>query len=127
MPASLAPEIANAFALAEKAALSATTPEPVNGCGRVYVCFSIPFPDALNGAKFALKDRNAFAKFWKARKEKGLTRFIYQKTGYYGLANCLYIGYDNADGKANAQALAFSKAFNAAQTGFTSYVEYGAD
>lgn len=65
--------------------------EQRGGCGRVYVC--------ICGDR---KTKNAVKK---AAKSLGM---IYQTKGY-GVDNALYVGYDNADGKAWSQGEQIAK------------------
>jgi hypothetical protein len=63
------------------------TPQRSSGCGRAYVCVS--------GTREEIK---AFAEACKAQ---GL---MFLKKAYGTSGNALYVGYDNADGKALARA-----------------------
>jgi len=74
------------------------------GCGRVYVCVS--------GDKATI---NAVAA---AAKKLGL---IFQRKAHYGLGNALYIGYDNADGRAIARGEAIAESLTKA--GLPAYME----
>jgi hypothetical protein len=62
--------------------------ERAMGCGRIYVCI-VEKEDAKGIAKAA----------------KSLGR-IFQKKGYAGATNVLYVGYDNCDGGALGQGTA---------------------
>jgi len=66
------------------------------GCGRVYVCI-VESEDAKGIAKAA----------------KNLGR-IFQKKGYAGMSNVLYVGYDNCDGRALGQGTAIANSLGAA-------------
>lgn len=71
---------------------------PTGGCGRAYVC--------LTGL-----DRKASAAVTAAAKTLGV---LFLKKAYGTTGNALYIGYDNADGKALAKSEAVAAALNAA-------------
>jgi hypothetical protein len=71
-----------------KAALSAPyVPQSASGCGRAYVCVS--------GSREEIK---AFADACKAQ------GVLFLKKAYGTSGNALYVGYDNADGRALARA-----------------------
>lgn len=66
---------------------------PCGGCGRAYVCVRVD-------------DKATLTALAKACKTLGL---IYNRKGLYGTGrNAIYIGYDNADGRALAKAEAFA-------------------
>jgi hypothetical protein len=65
------------------------------GCGRVYVCI-VESEDAKGIAKAA----------------KTLGR-LFQKKGYAGMTNVLYVGYDNSDGLALGQGTAIAESLKA--------------
>lgn len=81
---------------------------PACGCGRAYV--------TVSGERDTI---NAVAA---ASKKLGL---IFQRNAYYGLRNAIYIGYDNADGRALGKAKAFAKVLN--ERGIKAYDEACAD
>lgn len=71
---------------------------PCGGCGRAYVCVRV-------------NDRETLASLAKACKALGL---IYSRKGLYGTGrNAIYIGYDNADGRALAKSEAFAATLTA--------------
>lgn len=76
------------------------------GCGRVYVC--VPKEHATAVAA--------------AAKKLGV---IFQRKGHYGLSNTLYVGYDNADGRALAKGEAIAESLTKA--GIRAYHEVCAD
>lgn len=79
------------------------------GCGRAYVC--------IGG-----KDRKLINAVARACAALGL---IFQRKAYYGLRNAIYIGYDNADGRALAKSEAFAASLTAA--GIPAYSEACSD
>lgn len=82
--------------LSEALAAGAASPkERGMGCGRIYVCI-VEKDDAKGIAKAA----------------KTLGR-IFQKKGYAGMTNVLYVGYDNSDGKALGQGTAIANSLAA--------------
>lgn len=68
-------------------------PAPASGCGRAYVTLSMG------------KDRATVNAVAAGCKSLGL---LFQRKGYRGLTNAIYIGYDNADGRALGKAKAFA-------------------
>lgn len=78
------------------------------GCGRVYVVVS--------------GDRATINAVAAAAKKLGV---IFQRKAYYGLRNALYVGYDNADGRALARGEAIAEHLTAA--GIPAYSEACAD
>lgn len=83
---------------------------PFGGCGRVYVTLSMG------------KDRKLVNAVAAAAKELGL---IFQREAYYGMTNALYIGYDNADGRAMAKGEAVAKELTA--RGIPAYMDAHGD
>ena len=71
------------------------TPERISGCGRVYVC---------------IVDKAHVKGVEKAAKAAGR---IFQRKGYAGMRNVLYVGYDNATGKELARGTAMAMVFEA--------------
>lgn len=86
------------------------TASPACGCGRAYVC--------LSGSN-ERKEVNAFAT---AAKKLGL---LFLRKAYGTSGNALYLGYDNADGKALGKAKAIAAALN--ERGVGCYVDAVAD
>lgn len=84
------------------------TVDRASGCGRVYV--------TVGGDR---KTINAVAAACKAL---GL---IFQRKAYYGLRNAIYVGYDNADGRALARGKVFAETLRA--RGISAYDEACAD
>ncbi len=84
------------------------TAKPACGCGRAYVCVSGTRPEI-----------NAVSK---ACKKLGLT-FLRKAYGTSG--NAIYMGYDNADGRALAKAEAFAEVCRA--NGIKCYTDAVAD
>lgn len=69
------------------------TPAPPSGCGRAYVC--------VQGDKDLLRFVAASCK------KMGL---LFERKGHYGTgSNSIYIGYDNADGRAIAKSKVFAE------------------
>ena len=93
---------ATVFEVVKAAFAMQVTPAPASGCGRVYV--SVPKEHATAVAA--------------AAKKLGI---IFQRKAYYGAKNVLYIGYDNADGKALAKGEAVAEALTKA--GIQAYSE----
>ena len=85
----------NYLAILSAAFATPFQPERPSGCGRVYVCVS---KDHAKGIKAAAKRLGQ----------------IFQTTSHYGDRYALYVGYDNADGKALGQGTAIVSALNAA-------------
>lgn len=72
-------------------------PGPISGCGRAYVCVMS-------------KDKEVLKAVAAACKSLGL---LFDRKGHYGTGkNSIYLGYDNADGRALAQSRAFAKVLN---------------
>lgn len=83
--------------------LQAKSTGPRGGCGRAYVCFYDTDRKTLNTIK-------------KAASQCGL-RYLPQAYGVLGKS--IYVGYDNADGRALAQAEAIAK--NLSEIGIKCY------
>lgn len=77
-------EKAMVFEAVKKAFAAPFTPARASGCGRVYV--TVPKEHAKAVAEAANK-----------------LGIIFQRNAHYGLRNALYVGYDNADGRALAK------------------------
>ncbi len=80
------------------------TPNGTSGCGRVYVVVSGD-RSTINAVAAAAKKLNV----------------IFQRRAHYGMSNALYIGYDNADGKALAKGEAVAASLSAA--GLSAYMD----
>jgi hypothetical protein len=79
-------------------------PARTSGCGRAYVC--------VMGVGDNKKENKAYMKLVAAAcKEVGL---MFLDKNYGAGGNAIYMGYDNADGRALGRAAAFAKALNAA-------------
>jgi hypothetical protein len=74
------------------------TPARASGCGRAYVCLG------------RSNDRALVAAVKAACKARGL---IFTPKGYGVGSNAIYVGYDNADGRALGRAKAISDVLNA--------------
>lgn len=69
-------------------------PGPISGCGRAYVCITS-------------KDRVVVNAVAAACRSLGL---LFERKGHYGTGkNSIYLGYDNADGRALARSRVFAK------------------
>lgn len=87
-----------------------STPLRSCGCGRAYVCVSTT-------------DRVLLRHVAAACKALGL---LFERKGHYGVgANSIYIGYDNADGRALGRAAAFAAVLN--QNGIHCYTDAASD
>jgi len=84
------------------------TPARASGCGRAYVVVSAPKPELKLIAA--------------ACKEVGL---MFLKEAYGTTGNAIYIGYDNADGRALGKSDAFAKVLN--ERGIRCYTDAVAD
>jgi len=73
------------------------TPARASGCGRAYVCISSSDRALVNAVKTACKNLG----------------LIFTPNGYGVGRNAIYIGYDNADGRALARSKAVSDVLNA--------------
>lgn len=96
-------------AILSRAALAPYKPARASGCGRAYV--------AVSGL-----DRNELRALGAAAKKVGL---MFLRKAYGTGGNVLYVGYDNADGRALGQAAAMAEVLNAA--GVSAYVDAVAD
>jgi len=85
-------------------------PAPPSGCGRAYVCIS-------HGA-----DKATLKEIAKACKE---LRLIFQTKGYGVGNNAIYIGYDNADGRAIGRSKAFAQVLS--EHGISAYPDAASD
>jgi len=94
--------------LSEAYAQKCSPAERAYGCGRAYVCV------------FGL-DKKEMRLLAKAAEQLG---FLFQTTGYQ-VANALYVGYDNADGRALARAEVIANYLTA--KGVQAYVEAVSD
>jgi|SRR5579859_2646184 len=79
------------------------------GCGRAYVCLGKLDPKTASAVAAACKKLGK----------------IFQRKAYYGLRNAIYVGYDNADGKALAQSEAIAASLTTA--GLPAYSEACSD
>lgn len=85
-------------------------PARISGCGRAYVCVSGSDKDLLRAVAAGCK-------------KLGL---IFNRKGLYGVGrNAIYIGYDNADGKALGKSEAFAKALS--DRGISAYHDAASD
>jgi len=67
----------------------------ISGCGRAYVCIT------------SSNDRSVVNAVATACRQLGL---LFERKGHYGTGkNSIYIGYDNADGRALARSKVFAK------------------
>lgn len=94
-----------------RAANDATyVPQRPSGCGRAYVCVGT-------------SDKKTVAALESACAALGL---LFSRKGHYGVGrNSIYIGYDNADGKALAKSEAFAKVLK--DHGLPAYADAAAD
>ncbi|MGA7122343.1 MAG: hypothetical protein WBY94_19730 [Polyangiaceae bacterium] len=85
-------------------------PARIGGCARIYVTLGgKPSKDLVKHIEASCKRLN----------------LIFQRKAYYGLTNAIYIGYDNADGRALAKGEAFAAELT--RRGIQAYVEGCAD
>lgn len=85
-------------------------PQRPSGCGRAYVCIGTG-------------DKKVVAAVEAACAQLGL---LFSRKGHYGVGrNSIYIGYDNADGKALAKSEAFAKVLK--EHGLPAYADAAAD
>lgn len=96
------------------------TPKRASGCGCVYVCLSGSMnTETLKYEKVKPEVVKAVAKAAEA------TGMIFQRKAHYGFSNALYVGYDNADGR--ALALGELLAQKLTDAGIKAYMDAGAD
>ncbi len=99
------------FKALEAAKAAPGTPTRASGCGRAYVCV-------------ASGDRKLVNAVAEACKKLGL---LFERKGHYGVSgrNSIYIGYDNADGRALGRSNAFAEVLN--KHGIPAYTDAAAD
>lgn len=86
------------------------TPMRASGCGRAYVCVG-------------LTERAEITAVAAACKALGL---LFERKGHYGVGRCsIYIGYDNADGRALGKSEAFAAAL--VERGIPAYTDAASD
>jgi hypothetical protein len=82
-----------------------------SGCGRAYVCVS------------TTTDKDTLKAVAAACKDLGL---LFERKGHYGVGrNSIYIGYDNADGRALAKSRVFAKILT--ERGISAYDDTASD
>jgi len=85
------------------------TPARASGCGRAYVCIGRSDRALVNAVKAACKARG----------------IIFSPKGYGVGSNAIYVGYDNADGRALGRAKAIADVLNA--HGISAYDDAASD